>query len=68
MHTLQERKYFVIGQLMAMGLCHGASRFPFICPHIYNCIAKPSVTDIVITKDDIPDIDVRELVEMVCIL
>eukprot|EP00118_Oscarella_pearsei_P023120 m.272869 g.272869 ORF g.272869 m.272869 type:complete len:225 (+) comp40568_c0_seq10:1915-2589(+) len=58
---LLQSKYFAIGRLFAMGLCQGASGFPFLAPYLYKFICKPNILDIV-TEEDVADLDVRNLV------
>ena len=54
----QTKKFFYVGQLMAMSLVQGGSGFPFLAPPVYKYLCGQNIEDILVTFEDISDIEI----------
>jgi hypothetical protein len=50
---------------MAMSLVHGGSGFPFFAPPMYQYLCGMEVSSIDVRMEDVPNLEVRSLLEKV---
>ncbi len=62
---VQQRKFFHVGQLMAMSLVQQGSGFPFIAPPVYQYLCGTEMHMIELTTEDVPNYEVRLLLHEV---
>ena len=61
----QENTFFYIGRLMAMTVVNCSSGYPFLAPSVYSYLCDTPLSDIVIADDEVPTIEIRNLMEKV---
>ena len=62
---LKDKKFFYVGNLVAMGLVQGGSGIPFLAPPVYNYLCGMSMQAVKVSLEDAPNFEVQELVEKV---
>ena len=65
--TLMEKKYFYAGQLIALSLANGGPGFSCLCEAVYSYLCYGLTLRVYPTMEDIPDDDIKEKLEQVCI-
>ena len=63
--TTQERKFYYVGQLVAMSLAQGGSGFPFFAPSVFKYLKGDSIYGISVPVCEVPDMEVRAVLEKV---
>ena len=57
--------YHKIGQLVAMSVVQGGSGVHGLSPSVYNYLSGVPVSDIIVSVTEVPDPEVKELLEKV---
>ena len=65
MSYLQAKKFFYVGNLMAMSLLHGSCGFPYLAPPMYQYLCRVDISAINISIEDIPNNSVKQLLQEV---
>ena len=63
--TTPERKFYYIGQLVAMSLAQGGSGFPFLASSVFKYPKGDSIYGISVPVWEVPDMEVRAVLEKV---
>ena len=61
----QENKFFNVGRIMAMALVHSHNGFPFLAKSVYDYICDVPLSLIEISEEEIPNYEVKALLEKV---
>ena len=59
----QRKKFFYMGQLMAMSLAQEGSGFPYIAPPVYEYLCGAQLSTIDPTVEDVPNLEVKSSTE-----
>jgi hypothetical protein len=67
---LQENKFYLIGQLMAMTIVNCGGGYPFFAPSVLSYLCGVPLTNILVDNDEVPDYKMKTIIEEVmhCLL
>ena len=60
--------FFLIGKLIAMSILQGGFGFPVLHPTAYNYLVKGDYVGQVVNDEDVPDFQIRQLLQEVYII
>ena len=63
--ALQNRKFYLVGQLMAMSIGQEGSGFPYFSRSVYKYLCGVNPMNIEVEVEDVPDFDVKNLLHKV---
>lgn len=63
--NIQEKKFYFVGNLIAMGIVQGSSGIPYLAPPVYDYLCGATLESLTLTVEDVPSFEVKEFLEKV---
>ena len=65
--TMQTKKFYNVGHLMARSLVQGGSGLPFFAPPMYQYICGVEMSSIAVSMQDVPNLEALNLLEKISV-
>lgn len=62
---LQAKKFYHVGQLIAISLVNGGSGFPYMAPPMYQYLCGVDMSENKVSLEDVPSFEVKEMLQKV---